>query len=491
MAAPDTQLLPLPIPLALRLPTDATKLDSGCHQNPQQSRHAPSVRGPNREKHMCLPCSWLRRFAVASLAALGISGALADQAQRSAGSRVISGSYVNYFEARQAAIAGVAKPAIKSIRRPGAHGSTTTEGQNVDDEGGRTLPLFRYDVRSSRDGQRHVGVIVGKNPFEGGTSNIPVQIIPVVLIINAIATSFDNNGNPITTPGHVVIDPRAVDNHCLSAPNNVPVEVLRQSPLFSPADFSFGGVFVGHTQYEDAFMRAAFFGATQGSQNGYHVMFQPVQTLRAVVLNVPPSEGVVATDPAILGGGFCAPLAVINIDWLDALINDQLLPALANEGVNPRTLPVFMLYATFMAEGPPGLFDCCIGGYHLFGGFPTPKQAYSVIDFDVTGIFGSFWPDSTIGSHELGEFINDPWGINQVPPWGGTGQVAGCQGNLEVGDPLTGLVNPVTMPNGFTYHLQELAFFSWFMGAPSLGVNGWFSNNGTFTTDAGTPCLLQ
>ena len=30
------------------------------------------------------------------------------------------------------------------------------------------------------------------------------------------------------------------------------------------------------------------------------------------------------------------------------------------------------------------------------------------------------------------------------------------------------------MPNGFTYSLQELAFFSWFYGAPTLGLNGWF-----------------
>jgi hypothetical protein len=40
----------------------------------------------------------------------------------------------------------------------------------------------------------------------------------------------------------------------------------------------------------------------------------------------------------------------------------------------------------------------------------------------------------------------------------------------------------------FTYNLQELAFFSWFYGAPTLGLNGWFSNNGTFLTDAGPPC---
>jgi hypothetical protein len=262
--------------------------------------------------------------------------------------------------------------------------------------------------------------------------------------------------------------------------------------LFQRAAFSLGGVSQGYTQYEDANVRAEFASALQQNENGYHVLFNPVNTVQAVQLNVPPTEGVVITDAAVLGGGFCAPFAIINIDWLDALINDQLLPALADQGVNPTTLPIFFLYATFMSAGLPGLGDCCIGGYHSFGGFPTATQAYSVTDFDVTGIFGSFWPDSAIASHELGELIHDPWGINQVPPWGGTGQVAGCQGNLEVGDPLTGTsIPPVTMPNGFTYHLQELAFFSWFFGAPSLGVNGWFSGNGTFVTDAGTPCLLH
>jgi len=43
--------------------------------------------------------------------------------------------------------------------------------------------------------------------------------------------------------------------------------------------------------------------------------------------------------------------------------------------------------------------------------------------------------------------------------------------------------------NGFTYHLQELAFFSWFFGNPSLGIHGWDSNNGTFLSDPGPVCV--
>ena len=87
-------------------------------------------------------------------------------------------------------------------------------------------------------------------------------------------------------------------------------------------------------------------------------------------------------------------------------------------------------------------------------------------------------------SHEVAEWQDDPFGTNPTKPWGNIGQVAGCQTNLEVGDPLSGTPIP-TVTNGHTFHPQELAFFSWFYHSnPSLGVNGLFSNNGTFTTAA-------
>ncbi len=94
-------------------------------------------------------------------------------------------------------------------------------------------------------------------------------------------------------------------------------------------------------------------------------------------------------------------------------------------------------------------------------------------------------------SHEVAEWMDDPLGGNATPAWGHVGQVSGCQGNLEVGDPLTGTVLPaVTMPNGYSYHLQELAFFSWFFRqSPSIGVNGWYSDNGHFTSGAGPVCM--
>ena len=37
-------------------------------------------------------------------------------------------------------------------------------------------------------------------------------------------------------------------------------------------------------------------------------------------------------------------------------------------------------------------------------------------------------------------------------------------------------------------NICKSAFFSWFFGAPSIAVNGWFSNNNSFTSDAGPIC---
>ena len=47
---------------------------------------------------------------------------------------------------------------------------------------------------------------------------------------------------------------------------------------------------------------------------------------------------------------------------------------------------------------------------------------------------------------------------------------------------------PVTGKNGYTYTLQELAYFSYFYGGPSIAAGGAYSNNGTLTTDAGAVC---
>jgi hypothetical protein len=358
---------------------------------------------------------------------------------------------------------------------------------------GRLVPLWTFQVNGAgRDGLNHTGAMVGTNPFTSKqTSRIPVLIIPMIVTTHTVAVSFDpTTGLFGTAPGDVTLNSNAPDNNCLSAPNNVPSRLVRQSPIFEPASFTFGGIYLGYTQYIDAFQRANFYGALGNDPDNYHVLFDPVRVTSPVVIDVPANEGLAITNGQLLGPpAFCAPVQILDINWFDSYIAGTLLPQLASQGVNPGSVPLFFLYNTNLASPVNNLFTCCILGYHSYAGEPTPSQLYSVAEIDVSGFFPPGFENTSVLAHEMGELVNDPYIDNQVPPWGHTGQQGACQENLEVGDPLTGTVMPqVTMPNGYTYNVQELVFFSWFFGGRSIGVNGWYSSNGTFMTDAGPNC---
>ena len=136
-----------------------------------------------------------------------------------------------------------------------------------------------------------------------------------------------------------------------------------------------------------------------------------------------------------------------------------------------NVLPVFLSYNTFESLGS----QCCILGYHFV---TATSQTYAVAAYSDPGIFSAPIQDIHILSHELGEWTDDPFGNNIVPAWANVGQVAGCQNNLEVGDPVTG--NAFTVAMGgiapFTYHPEDLVFFPWFARIlPSTSVNGWYS----------------
>ena len=424
------------------------------------------------------------------MAAVATAGSVANDRVTAKGVNVTYADLMQHRPARANARAAVRSAKISVTSTGGASVVNASAAASL----GGLMPLWTFDVRARRDGQHHQGAMVGTNPFnDPGTSRIPTRIVPLILRTHAIASAIDFNTGIVTTvPGVVTIDPTHTDNTCLQAPNNVPSRLFAQSPIFRSASFTFGGTYVGTTQYIDAFQRANFYNVLGSNLNDYHVLLNPVRTEEdGVFLDVPANEGLAFTDPLFFGPpAFCAPVQIIDINWLDSYINGTLLPRLAEEGVGPSSLPIILIYNTVMGAPVNDLNSCCILGYHSFAGQPVPTQTYSVIDFDLSQfLLGPGFSDTAIASHEVGEWANDPYGVNEVPPWGHTGQVGSCQENLEVGDPLTGTtVAPVLMPNGFTYNLQEMAFFSWFFGGPSIGVNGWYSNNGTFTTDAGPIC---
>src|SRR5579864_4651829 len=343
---------------------------------------------------------------------------------------------------------------------------------------GTGLKIFTYSIDATKDHNIYSGTMVGSSPFakKKVTTNIPTYIIPVIVVIGA--TTFD---------------PTVADTTCMVPPNDVPLAVYRNSPLFvSPAsNWVMNGVNVGTGQYIDAFQRANFWSQVGGTS--YNVNLSPITVLTPQTYNVPVQDGNLISD-STFGNGGCGPNknpqgveGEIYINDFDTWVTGTLLPHFPQ--ITPGTLPVILLYNVVMGlTQPPNVVECCVIGYHGATNGPPSGQTYSPMDFDTSGIFGTGVRDTSASAHEIGEWINDPYGTNPTPVWS-SGQSAACssggQNNLEVGDPLSGLSNDwtVTGANGFNYHMQELVFFSWFYNADhvaSLGAGGYFSNNGTF-----------
>lgn len=319
--------------------------------------------------------------------------------------------------------------------------------------------------------------IVGGCPQAGATTNVPTIIVPVVFTLNS---------------GVLVFSPNATDPGCIGA-GNTGLNLFLNSPLVSAGHtFILNGENEGSTQYIDAFTRAQF-SLIKGA--GYNVNLSPVTvgpTLTVSVTGAPNINGDAfnftgqcGTNPAPTNAA--GDLGVVNISFLNPLLQNYIT---AN-AIPSTTFTYFLLYNTVISNGDAtNLNNCCILGFHT--AFGVGPNTYGIGDFEgrnQTLFRGT--ADVSISAHEIGEWLDDPFGNNTaapVSPWGVIGQTAGCQSNLETGDPLTGTLLPAVALNGFTYHLQELAFFSWFThDNPSLGAGGKYSDNGTFAGFA-KPC---
>jgi len=329
---------------------------------------------------------------------------------------------------------------------------------------GSTIPLWNSSVTSL--GSTYKYKMVGKNPavaHTSQTSKVPSPVVPIIF-------NFQSGGVTVHT-----FDPTAADPVC--SPAGSAFSLTLASPLLKNHAYTAGGTSIGTTQYVDFFQRANFYKYTKptGVNPKYHVLLTPSTPVGVVVTanNFP-----IQSAP-------CGELGFIEYNSWDNYLQTQIFPQLATYGITPTTFPIFEFYNVVLYDTT--ISNCCILGYH--GNFTNGAfQTYAISDFDTSGAFSGS-SDISGMSHEIAEWMNDPTGANPTPAWGHIGQVSGCQGNLEVGDPLSGTIVTVTMPNGYHYHPQELAFFSWFYRqSPSIGVNGWYSSHDTFTTSAGAVC---
>jgi len=347
------------------------------------------------------------------------------------------------------------------------------------------IPFFTYNMVASRDGHTYQGSIVGGSPFSSTTNNktttVNVVIVPVVL-------NFNFGGGSVFT-----FSPTAGDPGCLGT-GNTALNLTQRSPLFHPVSFTMNGVNVGNTTYPDAFQRGQFFKKIGAN---YHLAFSAT-TLAARTVTLAASDTSPAHASTYHFSGQCGNntwttnipggLGVVDINTFDPIARGLIRTLHLNAG----QFPFFVFYNSVFSVGDSAnLNNCCVLGYHSSesGLVTNPGQTYGLSEFEGRNkTLFSGGADISVMTHEVGEWISDPSVNNLVPAWGHIGQQPGCQNNLEVGDPLTGTFFPTKTLNGFTYHLQELAFFSWFYGKPSIAAGGLFSDNRTFRTDAGAVC---
>lgn len=332
-----------------------------------------------------------------------------------------------------------------------------------------TIALWSRTV--SVGGTAYQYTMVGKNPFvvqSTPTHTTPVYVIPVKLTF----TSF----------GNYVADPAAADATC--SPKGTAVALTKASPLFNAIAGTIWGTSVGSGQYVDLFQRANY--DTQTNPNGINPGYHNTLTYR------PGAELSVSVSGGDVIAGTCGQIGMIDFSTWDNYIQTVLMPALAAQSPQvapPTALAIFVLYNVVLYEGSTS--NCCILGYHSAFNDPSYGGAfhtYVSVEFDTTKTFSGV-EDTSAMSHEIAEWMDDPPGNNPTPPWGNIGQVSGCQANLEVGDPLSGTLSQIYMAsNKYTYHVQDLAFTSWFYDqSRSTGVNGWYSFLGNFLSPA-VPC---
>jgi hypothetical protein len=348
---------------------------------------------------------------------------------------------------------------------------------------GSTIPTFNYSVVSPVDGKTYAGTIIGVSPAArpAQATVVPTVLVPVRLVFQYSSTSS------------FIFDPSVADPGCLGAGNNA-FKLTELSPIFNDAKFVMGAVNVGTTQYVDAFERANFWAnvSAAGGAN-YHTLLG-VAPMPTQVVTIPSANTGTPKGSVFSFSGLCGTnTANVNAPGLLGVMDINAWHPIARSlitklGINVKRFVLFLFYNAVMSVGnPTNLNNCCVLGYHSSVG----SQTYGNTEFEGRNqtLFGGT-ADTSIMSHEIGEWMDDPLGNNPTPAWGHIGQVGGCQGNLEVGDPLSGTLMPVVkMPNGFSYHLQEMAFFDWFYRiSPSIVVNGWYSDNGTFTTGVRAVC---
>jgi hypothetical protein len=191
------------------------------------------------------------------------------------------------------------------------------------------------------------------------------------------------------------------------------------------------------------------------TNTNYHVLLGSPTVLAEQSISVSRSQGKVITNP--FGR---TKVGTMSINAFDSQL--QSIMTRYASTITPGVLPIFLTYNIFLTQNG----GCCIGGYHSANGAQPSGQTYAYASY--VDEKGSFSQDVSALSHEIGEWMDDPFVDNNV----------NCNDNsiMENGDPLENDANygdyPYTL-SGFTYNLQNLVFIGYFGAPRNTSVNSW------------------
>jgi hypothetical protein len=418
--------------------------------------------------------------------------------------------------AATSAMAASAKPDVKP--------KFTTEG-GVDPQylaNARTIPHWSFSFTDPTNGVTYPTTMVGTDPRNGNvTTTVHTVIVP--LKMNFVAGN--QNTTILNDLGYSGFRATPLTH---TFDGSTRVNDVLNSPAFK-STFTTPSVMGGDTaQVGDAFFRAQW----NKIGTGYHVKIANDSVLPTQTLDVPANQGLAYQRPvgawreANGYGRTDTTTGVANYQWFSAQVQNMI----KNLHLDARTVPIFLTDNVLLYSGNTNYTNCCVIGYHGAGIVPglstgsgngqgqNAVQTYIYSAWTTPGTYSGFLtdytgtrsaPSPTRGladihalSHEISEWLDDPFVNNVVQPWlTPTAPQYGCTAYLETGDPVVGVWFPYPGNNaaattGTTYysqyHPEDEVEAQWFGRGgvePLFGsaYNGYLTFMGTLTTGLGGP----
>lgn len=318
-----------------------------------------------------------------------------------------------------------------------------------------TVPTFTRSFNVS--GKVYTVHVAGRAPEQGGTTTIPVVLVPLSL-------SFQQ-------PGHGEEKTRVLEP-------GAAVDKVVESPIFKPYAFA-----TGVTQYGDAVQRAEF---AKASARNWHTLLGQPKVAAAMRITIPPDRGYL-----LMSKRTGSTLAVVDLQFVQQEMLKRLPPGTAGDlaiGLARNVAWYSLNDATV----------CCSLGTH--GTVSGTRQSFVVASYIDAGVMPRV-ADVQGLSQQLVEWMNDPLHdvqTNTFPAWRTPPQNLRCGGHEEGSAYLfaqptdaAGLSNATAVAvKGATYHLENAALLPWFMqAAPAETYRGAYSFPDTrVLTGPAKPC---